>query len=343
MKKIISLCAVFALAFVVSACGGGNAGSTDCTTKVILITDKTGVDDRSFNQGANEGLIKWADEFKDKGACTVPSIQASSEADYVPTLESVAGKDNNLVIAAGFTFSDPMAAVAKKNPDQHFLIIDTETKGDNIVSADFAANEGSFLVGVAAAEKAKEANKDKVGFVGGMSSPVIKGFEVGFVQGVHAVDPNMKVDIKYIGSFTDATKGKTIATQMYNDGSYVIFVAAGGAGNGVIDAAKELVKDQSKDVWVIGVDRDQYDDGKYDGDKSVILTSMVKRADVASYDVSKLEMNGKFPGGQTLKYDLAGGGVGIPEKNPNLSEAIIKAVDDYKTKIVNGTIKVANE
>ena len=340
MKKFLSVLAVFVLVFTIAACGGNTA--TECKTNVILITDATGVDDKSFNQGANEGLKKWADEYKGDGACNVPSIQANSQADYVPTLEQVSGKDNALIVTAGFTFEGPVTEVAKKNPKQHYLIIDTNIKADNVVSADFAANEGSFLVGVAAAEKAKAAGAAKVGFIGGMESPTITGFEVGYVQGVHAVDPNMKVDIQYIGSFVDSVKGKTIATQMYNNGDYVIFVAAGGAGNGVIDSAKELVKDQGKDVWVIGVDRDQYEDGIYDGDKSVILTSMVKRADVATYDVAKLEMEGKFPANKSLKYDLSDGGVGIPDKNPNLSADILKKVNDYKTKIINGDIIVAN-
>ena len=341
MKKIFSfvVCAIFVLGL--SACGGSKT-ATDCKTTAVLITDKTGVNDRSFNQGAYEGLQRFAEDFKDKGACNAEAIQSNAEAEYVNNITSVSGKDNQLVVTAGFTFAEPLAEVAKNFPDQKYLIIDTELKADNVVSADFAANEGSFLAGVAAAEKAKSESKNKVGFIGGVQSPVIKGFEVGYVQGVKAVDPNMQIDIKYVGSFTDSTKGKTLAMQMYGDGSYVIFVAAGGAGNGVISSAIELVRDQNKDVWVIGVDRDQYEDGKY-GDKSVVLTSMVKRADVASYDVAKSVMDGTFVGGKTLKYNLKDGGVGLPDKNPNLSEAIMKVVNDYKEKIINGEIKVATK
>ncbi|MDF9867819.1 basic membrane protein A [Bacilli bacterium PM5-3] len=339
MKKFLSLATAFFLVLGLSACGGSSS-NTDCTAQAVIVTDKTGVDDRSFNQGAYEGLKKFSEEFGEKGACLANPIQSNTEAEYVSSLTSVAGNENQLVVVAGYTFAEPVAEVAAKFPDQKFLIIDTETKGDNVVSADFAANEGSFLAGVAAAEKAKEAGKNKVGFVGGMEGPVIKGFEVGYVQGVKAVDKNMKVDVKYVGSFYDATVAKTISTQMYNDGAYVIFIAAGGAGNGVINTAKEMVKDQGKDVWVIGVDRDQFEDGKYDGDKSIILTSMVKRADVASYDVAKLVLEGKFEGGKTLKYSLKDGGVGLPDENPNLSGNIMKIVNEYKEKIVSGDIKV---
>ena len=338
MKKIFSLFVVMFLVVGLAACSGGQ--TTECTTTTILITDSTGVDDRSFNQGAYEGLERFVEENKDQGACNAESIQASSEADYEPTLTSVSGKDNDLVVAAGITFEQAMSDVSRKFPDQKYLIIDTQIKLPNVVSADFAANEGSFLAGVAAAEHAKANGKDKVGFVGGMEIDVIKGFEAGYVQGVKAVDPDMKIDIKYVGNFTDATKGKTLATQMYKNGNYVIFIAAGGAGNGVINTAKELVQDQGEDVWVIGVDRDQYEDGMIDGDKSIILTSMVKRADVAAADVAKSVLDGTYEGGKTLVYDLSDGGVGLPEENPNLSDDIQKKVNDYKEKIINGEIKV---
>ncbi|MDL2211400.1 BMP family protein [Erysipelotrichaceae bacterium OttesenSCG-928-M19] len=342
MKKLLGVAAALALVLGVSACGG-TSEAVDCTAKIAIVTDKTGVNDKSFNQGAYEGLKKFEAEFKDQGACLAEPLQSGAAAEYVSNLTTLSGKDNQLVLAAGFTFAEPMDEVQKNFPDQKFLIIDTELKGENVVSADFAANEGSFLAGVAAAEKAKAEGKDKVGFVGGMKSPVITGFEVGYVEGVKAVDKNMKIDVKYVGSFDDATKAKTIANQMYSDGAYVVFVAAGGAGNGVINSAKELVGDQGKDVWVIGVDRDQYEDGIYDGDKSVILTSMVKRADVAAYDVAKSILDGTFKGNQTLKYDLKDGGVGLPDENPNLNEDIMKVVNEYKDKIINGEITVPSE
>lgn len=338
MKKFFGLFAVLFLSITLVACSQGS--QTDCKVTAILVTDATGVDDRSFNQGAYEGLERWASENKDQGACNAASIQSNSEADYVPTVTSVSGKTNDLIVTAGFTFEASVTEVSKKFPDQKYLIIDTQLKLPNVVSADFAANEGSFLAGVAAAEHAKANGKNKVGFIGGMEVPTIKAFEAGYVQGVKAVDKNMVIDVKYVGNFVDATKGKTLATQMYENGNYVIYIAAGGAGNGVINTAKELVQDQGKDVWVIGVDRDQYEDGIIDGGKSIILTSMVKKADAAAADVAKSVLDGTFKGGITVVYDLKDGGVGLPEENPNLSDDIKAKINDYKEKIINGTIKV---
>lgn len=338
MKKIFGL---FALVFVTVSLAACSSGSqVECKTTAILVTDKTGVDDRSFNQGTYEGLERWAETNADKGACNAESIQSTSEADYVPTVTSVSGKTNDLIVTAGSTFEPSVTEVSKKFPDQKYLIIDTTLKLPNVVSADFAANEGSFLAGVAAAEQAKANGKNKVGFVGGMEVSTIKAFEAGYVQGVKAVDKNMIVDIKYVGDFVDSTKAKTLATQMYEKGNYIIYIAAGGAGNGVINTAKELVQDQGKDVWVIGVDRDQYEDGVIDGGKSIILTSMVKRADVAAEDVANSVLDGTFAGGTTVVYDLKDGGVGLPDENPNLSAEIQAKIKEFKEKIISGAIKV---
>ena len=114
---------------------------------------------------------------------------------------------------------------------------------------------------------------------------------------------------------------------------------AGGSGNGVIKEAKE--RSAKKDIrWAIGVDKDQYADGIYSGTKSAILTSMMKRVDVAAHDVAVMTMNDQFPGGQVLVFNLKSKGVGLPEKNPNLSPAIVKAVADYSAQIVSGKLKV---
>lgn len=338
MKKIFAAALALFVVFGITACSGDTA--KDCKVTTVLVTDTTGIDDKSFNQGAYEGLEKFAKEYKDEGACNASNITANTDSESSSAVASVSGKDNQLVVAAGFTFENAIKDNAKQFPDQKFLLIDDVVDAPNVVSAIFAANQGSFLAGVAAAEKAKEAGKDKVAFIGGMKGPVIKGFEVGYVQGVKAVDPKMKVDVQYVGDFSDSSKAKTMALNLYNNGTYIIFVAAGGAGNGVINAAQELARDDKKEVWVIGVDKDQYKDGEYDGDKSIILTSMVKRADVASFDVAKSVLENKFEGGKTITYDLKSGAVGLPDENPNLSENILKIVDEYKAKIIEGKIVV---
>lgn len=338
MKKIASLATAFALAIGLTACGGGSS-SADCKATSVLVTDTGGIDDKSFNQSTYEGLVRYGEELKDKGACNGDYIQSSAEADYVPNLQTATDNKADLVVAAGYLFEQAMTDVAKKNPDQKYLIIDTVVPQKNVASAVFSAEQGSFLAGVAAAEKAKEAGQKTVGFVGGAKGSIIGAFEAGFIQGVKAVDKNIEVKSQYVGGFDKAEAGKTIAMNMYNSGAYIIFHAAGQSGNGVIDAAKQLVQG-GKEVWVIGVDRDQYEDGKV-GDKSVILTSMMKKVDVAAYEVSKQVLEGKFPGGKTLTFDLKNDGVGLPKENPNLEDSVMKKVNELKEKVIKGEIKVS--
>lgn len=307
---------------------------TDFT--VALVTDTGGIDDKSFNQGTWEGIKRFS---ADTGAESVYA-QSNSDADYIPNLSTFAEDGYGLIVAPGFLFADAMLEVANNFPDQSFLIIDsTVADRPNVASAVFSEEQGSFLVGVAAAKATLEAGKDKVGFIGGMEFDLIFRFEAGFEAGVHAVDPNITVLNGYVGDFTSADKGQSIASQMFDDGAYVVYHAAGGAGNGLIKEAKDR-RTNGEDVWAIGVDKDQYPDGIYDGDKSAVLTSMMKRVDVAAYTVAEMAMNGEFPGGQTLSFTLANGGVGIPETNPNLSADAVAAVADFEAKIKSGEIVV---
>lgn len=239
-----------------------------------------------------------------------------------------------------------MTEVSAQYPKQRFLIIDSVVKDKNgkiptnVANAVFAEHEGSFLVGVAAALKAKAEHKNKVGFVGGMKFPLIEKFEAGFKQGVKAVYPQCRVLVDYAGVFTDPGKGQALAAKQYGEGAYVVFHAAGGTGNGVIKEAKE--RSQSGDVrWAIGVDKDQYTDGQYAPGKSAVLTSMMKRVDVAAHEVAIMTGNGQFPGGQVYYFSLKNQGVGIPAHNPNLSTDALKVVAEYQSKIASGQIKVS--
>jgi basic membrane protein A len=313
--------------------------------KVGLVTDVGGIDDKSFNQGTWEGVKVFAKENKLKEGTDVKYLQSTADADYIPNLSTFADQKMDLIIAPGFLFNEAMATVAKQYPDQKFMIIDSVVQDkdgkniSNVANAVFAANEGSFLAGVAAGLKAKADKKDTIGFVGGMQFPLIEDFQVGFEQGVKAVLPNAKILVDYTGSFTDAGLGQAMAAKQYGAGAYIIFQVAGGSGNGVIKEAKE--RSAKGDIrWAIGVDKDQYNDGIYSGTKSAVLTSMMKRVDVASHDVAVMTMNGKFPGGQVLVFNLKTKGVGLPEKNPNLSAAILSEVKKYTDQITSGKLKV---
>ncbi|MDF1618405.1 BMP family lipoprotein [Petrocella sp. FN5] len=303
---------------------------------VGLVTDVGGIDDKSFNQGTWEGIL----EFANATGAQTKYLQSDSDADYIPNLSNFSDEELDIIIAPGFLFEAALTEVATNFPDQKYLIIDMVIGGkDNVASAVFAEEQGSFLVGVAAALKAQEAGKDTVGFIGGMDFDLIQRFEAGFEAGVEAVDPNMTVLVEYAGDFSNAPIGQTLAAKMYDQGAYVIFHAAGGTGNGLIKEARDR-RTNGEDVWAIGVDKDQYEDGIYEGDMSAVLTSMMKRVDVAARDVAEMTYNGEFPGGGILVFDLTNQGVGIPESNPNLSDAIVEEVKAYESKVVAGEVEV---
>lgn len=334
MKKIMLLFATLFLAFGVVSCGGANDDF-----QIGLVTDTGGIDDKSFNQGTWEGVLRFAEEY-DLPEENYRYLQSSSDADYIPNISAFADEQLDLIVMPGFLFESALTTSAENYPDQNFLIIDTVVSADNVASATFAEHEGSFLVGVAAALKAQAAGADTVGFIGGGDFPLIHKFEAGYAAGVHAVDPNMTVLVDYVGDFVSADIGGTLAVKQYDDDAYVIYHAAGNAGNGVISEAKDR-RTNGEDVWVIGVDKDQYDEGVYNNDgDSAVLTSMVKRVDVAAYDVAVDTLNGEFPGGQVLVFDLANNGVGLPETNPNLTETMLTTIAGYRDDILAGTITV---
>lgn len=305
------------------------------TISIGLVTDVGGIDDKSFNQGTWEGIERFANETGSE----TKYLQSENDADYIPNLSAFSDEELDLIVAPGFLFEDSLKEVSTNFADQKYLIIDTVVDAPNVASAVFAEEQGSFLVGVAAALKTQEAGKNIVGFIGGMDFDLIQKFEAGFEAGVKAVNPDIQVLVEYAGSFADAQKAQTLAAKMYDQGAYVIYHAAGASGNGLIKEAKDRVTN-GQDVWAIGVDKDQYDDGIYEGDKSVILTSMMKRVDVAAYEVSKQTALGKFPGGEVLVFTLDNNGVGIPAKNPNLSDDIVSKVVEFEGKVKAKEIEV---
>jgi basic membrane protein A and related proteins len=330
---IVSTVAVFATGTKEAAPAGA------AKFKIGLVTDLGGIDDKSFNQSTWEGVVRFA---KSKGlvqGTDYKYLQSSAEADYVPNLSTFADEKLNLIVAPGFLFEKAMGEVADKYPQQKLLVIDTVVQKPNVVSAVFAEHEGSYLVGVAAGLKAKADGKTILGFIGGMQFPLIERFQAGFEQGVKAVFPEARILVDYAGDFGAPDKGQALAQKQYNAGAYIIFHAAGGTGNGMIKEAKE--RSEKGDMrWAIGVDKDQYSDGMY-GTKSAVLTSMMKRVDVAAESVAQMTFDGQFPGGTVMVFSLKNNGVGIPDTNPNLSAAIVATVKEYAQKISAGTLTVS--
>jgi basic membrane protein A len=314
--------------------------------RVGLVTDIGGIDDKSFNQGTWEGIKQFGKEMGGKEGKDFKYLQSTAEADYVPNLSTFADEKLDLIVAPGFLFTNAMVEVASKYPQQKFLLIDSLAQDKagkflpNVANAVFAEHEGSFLVGVVAGLKAKADKQGTLGFVGGMKFPLIEKFQAGFEQGVQAVCPDCKVLVDYAGEFGNPGKGQALAAKQFGAGAYIVFHAAGGTGNGVIKEAKERTQ-RGEVRWAIGVDKDQYTDGVYGGGKSAVLTSMMKRVDVAAHDVAGLTRDGKFPGGQVLTFALKNKGVGLPAKNPNVPADILAQVAGFEAKIASGAVQVS--
>ena len=353
MKKKITLLSVLLIAMTLVACGGGNkkeanANAENATKEtneakaedinVGFVTDEGGVNDQSFNQGVWEGLQKAKDELGIKA----DYIESKDTKDYTPNLETFADQEKNLIVGAGYKMGGNVAEAAQMYPETNYAIVDVDVTVDekgnkieaptNLLGIMFRAQEPSFLVGYIAGMTTET---NKVGFVGGQEGNIIWGFEYGYKAGVDYAAKEKGTDIEvlsqYVGDFSDAQKGKSITATMYQNGADVVFHAAGGAGEGVIEAAKEA------DKWVIGVDRDQSDRAPEN-----VLTSAMKNGDVAVYQVVKDMQEGKFEGGKTIELGLAdGGAVGIaPTSDKNVKPEILKAVDEISEKIISGEIKV---
>lgn len=314
---------VISLAFV-GCSGKKEARKSEATLKVAMVTDVGGVNDQSFNQSAWEGLMRAQDELKIKTSY----LESKQDADYAPNLETLLDARNDLIWGIGFKMADQILEAAKLNPNQKYAIIDYsygKNTPKNLVGVMFKEQEASFLVGYIAGKMTKT---NKIGFVGGMDVPVIHRFQYGFKSGVKYANPDAKIFEQYAESFTDAAKGKAIANQMYQNGADIVFHAAGGVGDGVIEAAKE----QNKKA--IGVDRDQNNLAPDN-----VITSAMKRVDNAIYNISKELKNGKFPGGTTVVYGLKEGGVDIaPTSSKHVPKKILDEVQILKQKIINGEI-----
>ncbi|SJZ66527.1 basic membrane protein A [Pilibacter termitis] len=340
----LALTAVFSLA----ACGGNkkDTGKNDeGKLSVALITDTGGVDDKSFNQSAWEGLQSWGkEEGLTKGTGGYNYFQSGSENDYKTNLNQAVAQKYQLVYGIGFALKNALTDAAKANPNTNFVIIDDVIEGQkNVASATFADQEGGYLAGVAAAKSSKSG---KIGFIGGMEGEVIDRFEAGFTKGVLDTNPKAKVNVQYAGSFSESAKGKTLTKAMIADGVDVIYQAAGGVGAGVFSEAiqtnQTMKADDPKKVWIIGVDRDQKKEGEYkdkDGKSSnCTLVSTVKGVGAAVIAINKETADGKFPGGEHQVYGLKNGGVKLV--NDNATEDVMKAVEEANQKIIDGKIEV---
>ncbi|KYO66496.1 BMP family lipoprotein [Thermovenabulum gondwanense] len=306
--------------------------------KVGLVFDVGGRGDLSFNDSAYAGLERAQKEFGDK--IEVKYLEPSAGGENREQLLRLLAEDGyNLIFGVGFMFTDHIAKVSKEFPDVKFGLIDGFIEGldekSNVACLQFKEEEGSFLVGAAAALKSKTG---KIGFVGGMKIPLIEKFEAGYMAGAKYANPKVEIVSDYIGTtgeaFKDPVKGKELALKQFKAGADVVYHASGASGIGVIEAATAEKK------FAIGVDSDQSLTAKEE-QRPYILTSMLKRVDVAVYDTIKDYVEGNFKGGYRV-FGLAEDGVGyaLNDYNKNMISDITAKLDELKGKIVKGEIKV---
>lgn len=335
-RRIVSLFAAAIMTVSLFAgCGSqqqGGTGTTGTKIKVGFATDEGGLNDKSFNQSADQGFKKAVAELKN---IDYKPIESKKKDEFQPNLQALVDNNSDIVFGVGFQMGDDVDAMAKKYPNKKFAIVDSVVNEKNVLSLTFKEQEGSFLTGVIAGKMTKT---NKIGFVGGKDFEEINKFAAGYMAGAKAVNPNIQFDIRYADDFANPTKGEELADSMYSGGCDVIYHAAGGTGLGVFKAAKTMTKPDKK-LWAIGVDQDQAVAVPEYAD--VILTSMVKRVDIATFNTVKDLETGKFDGGQTKVYGLKEEGVGIaPSSNKNVPKDVLDLVDKYKQAIIDGKITV---
>jgi basic membrane protein A len=320
------------------AAPGTNAGAL----KVGMSFDVGGRGDASFNDAAAAGLDRAKAQLGVADSKELTAAVGESEDATSGRLRQLVSGGFNPVIAVGFKYEPAVEAVAPTAPNVKFALIDSTADGvPNVTPLLFAEQEGSFLVGAAAALKTKTCH---IGFVGGVQTPLIQKFEAGFKQGAKAVAPDIKIETSYLSQagdlsgFNDPAKGQEATKGEMDAGADIIYAAAGASGSGAFRAIKAASTTQNP-KWGIGVDSDQYNDKTLADVKDVIMTSMVKRVDVAVYDyISAVASNNvaSIPKVFDLKVD----GVGYATSGGFVND-IKGDLDAYKAQIINGAIKVS--
>lgn len=343
------LCGALMVGSLVGCGASENGGKATSNYQVGLVTNIGSIDDKSFNQGAWEGITAAEETYGVGKKYLQPA--GETDADALKEIANFYDAGYQLVVAPGFKFGTTIYAAQNKYPKTHFVIIDSvvhngdyqPAMAENSVAILFEEHEAGFLAGLAAALELKEG---EAGFIGGMATDAVNKYNWGFQQGITYANQqygtNLKMDASnfvYQGTFTDIAAGQQLSAQLYDRGVDVIFSAAGAVGTGVIKEARERSQ-SGKPAWVIGVDVDQYEDGIYEGGKSVVLTSAMKKISTATLDVIAQEVQDQFPGGQILSYSVKNDGVGIPAENPNLSQETTERVKAVYAQMKEGSLEV---
>ncbi len=337
---VVPLLALLVLALGAAGCGGGGdeeqgGGDTGTTAtdeggqqgggelKVGLVTDIGGLNDRGFNQLAYQGLQQAE---KDLGV-EIRVLESKSDADYIPNLQQLADDGFDPIISVGFLMTDATAKAAQAYPDTRFAIVDSafDPPIENAQGLLFKEQETGYLVGYLAGLVTKSGT---ISSVGGQKIPPVDRFIAGFQKGAKDSNGSVKTLNGYSQDFVDQAKCKEVALDQVSRGSDVVFQVAGGCGLGALDAAKQ------EGVWGIGVDADQAYLGDY------VLTSAVKRVDVAVFKTIESAVNGDFKGGGVTTFGLAEDGVAFGKVSPKAPKEAVAKTRAQIDKIKNGEIEI---
>ena len=337
---------VAALAAVAAGCGGDDEEDQAATTQapattadtdegsgsslnIGLVTDIGGLDDRSFNFLANQGLERAQEQLGVDGRVVI----SRAGADYVPNLTRLAREDYDLVVGVGFLMADAVETVADRFPDVNFAIIDSsqadmKSKPPNVRGLLFKEQEAGYLVGYLAGllEAAESGNDQTISSVGGQKIPPVDRYIAGFQAGAKEANPDVRTLNGYSQDFVDQAKCKEIALNQIARGADIVFQVAGQCGLGALSAAEE------KNVWGIGVDADQAYLGAH------MLTSALKKVDVAVFETVQAVQEGSFTGGEDVVFDVASGGVGLGEVSDQVPADVVARVQAVQDDLAAGKI-----
>lgn len=371
-KRVIGLllCGVMAFSMLAAGCSSNNTApeeqqqnNTNATAegglKIAIVSSPSGVDDGSFNQNNYEGILRFIENHPDASVTPVKEETGDTAAAVQAVADIVA--DYNVIVCCGFQFAG-IGSIAQDNPNVDFILVDsnpTDAEGNEIEAANvyamtFAEQESGFYAGVAAALETKT---NKVAVVNGIAYPSNVNYQYGFESGVNYANKNLNTSAEiveiasyagtdvtganvggnYVGTFADEATGKVVGNALINEGCDILFVAAGGSGNGVFTAAKE-----ASDVKVIGCDVDQYDDGA-NGNNNIVLTSVLKVMDKNVEKQLNAVIDGTFEGkNDLLGADTDSTGYVKEEGRHQLSAETITKLDEVYELVKNGTVVPAS-
>ena len=363
-KKIVMLFFVALLTAVLAACGNDSANDNKAKSgeeglRIAIVTSPSGVDDGNFNEDNYNGILSFIEE---NPTATVKAVREET-GDPAAAVQAVADivADYDVIVTPGFQFAG-ISKIAVENPDKIFILNDSEpspvdgqTDFDNIYAMNFAEQESGFFAGVAAALETKT---NKVAVVNGIAYPSNVNYQFGFESGVNYANKVYGKDVElielsgyagtdvtgadvggnYAGSFADEATGKVIGNALIKQGADIIFVAAGGTGNGVFTAVKEA----KNDVKVIGVDVDQFDEGA-NGSENIVLTSGVKFMAMNIEKALNSVVDGSFKGGNVILYaDTDSTGFIKEDGRHQLSEDALTKMNEVYELVKDGTIVPAS-